>query len=229
MALYLDTELKMIASRDVFMTGGTGYLGRRLIPLLLEQGHRVRALVRAPSVSKLPEGCPPVVGDALDAASYREQVPPADTLVHLVGVSRPNPLKADLFRKIDLGSVEAAVEAAVKAEVRHFVYVSVAHPSPVMKAYVQVRQECEALLRASGLNATILRPWYILGPGHWWPYALIPLYKIFEHFPPTAATSKRLGLVKLPQMIRALHAAIEHPCEGLRIVTVPQIRGSEQE
>jgi uncharacterized protein YbjT (DUF2867 family) len=35
-----------------------------------------------------------------------------------------------------------------------------------MKAYVRVRQECEEILRESGLACTILRPWYVLGPGH---------------------------------------------------------------
>jgi uncharacterized protein YbjT (DUF2867 family) len=191
---------------------------------LLQRGHRVRALVRAQSAAKLPAGCTPVVGDALDGGSYRRQVAPADTFVHLVGVSRPNPLKADQFRRIDLASVEAAAQAAASAGVRHFVYVSVAHPAPVMKTYVAVRQACEELIAANDLNATILRPWYILGPGHWWPYALVPLYAICERLPPTAETARRLGLVKLPQMVAALLAAVENPAEGTHIVEVPQIR-----
>ena len=51
---------------------------------------------------------------------------------------------------------------------------------PMMKAYIQVRSECEAMIRESGMNATILRPWYVLGPGHRWPYLLLPVYKIME-------------------------------------------------
>ena len=51
--------------RSVFITGGSGYLGRPLISMLLERGHDVRALVRQGSEKKLPPGCTPVFGDAL--------------------------------------------------------------------------------------------------------------------------------------------------------------------
>lgn len=84
----------------------------------------------------------------------------------MVGVAHPNPAKAAEFRNIDLVSSQAAISAAVEARVRHFIYISVAHPAPVMKAYITVRTECENKLIASGLNATILQPWYVLGPGH---------------------------------------------------------------
>lgn len=209
---------------SIFITGATGYLGRRLVPELLRRGHQVKALVRKESAGKLPRDCTPVIGNALDSHTYAERVAPADTFVHLVGVSRPNPLKADEFRKVDLTSVKQALEAAIGAGIAHFVYVSVAHPAPVMKGYIRVREECEALILASGLSATILRPWYVLGPGHRWPYVLLPFYKVFEWFPPTAESSRRLGLVKLPQMIRALTFAVENPRQGIYVMEVPQIR-----
>src|SRR5712692_58469 len=184
----------------IFITGGTGYLGRSLIPKLLQQGHAVRALARPGSERKLPFGSAAVPGNALDAASFAVQVNPADTFVHLVGVSHPAPWKAEQFRAVDLASVRASVAAARDAGVRHFVYVSVAHPAPVMKAYIEARAECEALIAAAGLHATILRPWYILGPGHRWPVILKPLYWLFEHLPSTADSARRLGLVTLEQM-----------------------------
>ena len=96
---------------------------------------------------------------------------PATTFVQLVGVSHPSPAKAAEFRSIDLVAGSEAIAAAVFAGIQHLIYVSVAHPAPMMKAYIAVRAECEALIRESGLNATILRPWYVLGPGHRWPYA----------------------------------------------------------
>ena len=84
------------------------------------------------------------------------------------------------FASVDLASGASAVDAAKDAGVQHFVYVSVAHPAPVMKAYIEVRSQCEALIHRSGMNATILRPWYVLGPGHRWPYLLLPVYKLME-------------------------------------------------
>jgi uncharacterized protein YbjT (DUF2867 family) len=208
---------------SVFVTGGTGYVGRPLITRLLERGHEVRALVRPGSEAKLPPGCQSVTGDALDASSYAGQIKPADTFVQLVGVAHPNPKKAAEFRSIDLVSGRGAIEAAGAAGV-HFVYVSVAHPAPVMKAYIQVRSECEAMIRQSGMNATILRPWYVLGPGHRWPYLLLPMYKIMEWLPATRAGAIRLGLVTLEQMCQALVRAVETPTQGVRVAEVAQIR-----
>ncbi len=210
----------------VFITGGTGYMGRNLIPELLKRGHEVRALVRPGSEQKLPAGCPFVFGDALNAASYAQHVPPADTFVQLVGTPNPSPRKAKEFRAVDFASGLAAVAAAREAGIQHFVYVSVAHPAPVMKVYIQPRVECEEAIRATGLNATILRPWYVLGPGHRWPYLLLPMYWVFERLPATRDSARRLGLVTLKQMISALVGAIENPCRGIRVLEVPQIRQS---
>jgi uncharacterized protein YbjT (DUF2867 family) len=141
-----------------------------------------------------------------------------------VGVAHSNPSKAAEFRSVDLASGRGAVEAARGAGVQHFIYVSVAQPAPVMKAYTQVRAECEAMIRQSGMNATILRPWYVLGPGHRWPYLLLPMYKIMEWLPATRPGAIRLGLVTLEQMCQALVRAVETPAKGVRIVEVAQIR-----
>ena len=213
--------------RRVFITGGTGYLGSTLIPALLERGHRVRGLVRPTSKGNLPSGCEVVSGDALDANTYKHLVRPADTFIHLVGVSHPSPKKAAEFRAIDLVSAREAINAAAELGVAHFIYLSVAHPAPVMKSYIAVRAECEALIQQRRLNSTILRPWYVLGPGHKWPYALLPVYKVMEALPFTRAGALRLGLVTLEQMVMALVEAVESPVQGLRIVKVPEIRAAQ--
>jgi uncharacterized protein YbjT (DUF2867 family) len=212
--------------RNVFITGGTGYVGRVLMPRLLERGHDVRALARRGSEQKLPRGCEAVIGDALEASSFAEQVRPSDTFIQLVGVPHPSPAKAAEFQSIDLASVRASVLAAAGAGVKHFVYVSVAQPSPVMKAYQAVRAEGEKMICESGLAATILRPWYVLGPGHRWPYALKPMYWLFESIPATRETARRLGLVTLEEMVAALVQSVESPADGIRILDVPSIRNA---
>ena len=211
---------------NVFIAGGTGYIGRPLIEVLLKDGHTVRALARPGSEGKLPAGCMAASGNALDAASYQSAVAPADTFIHLVGVAHPGPGKEQQFRDIDLKSIECAVEAASFAGVRHFVYVSVAHPAPVMRAYIEVRTRGEELIRQAGLNATILRPWYVLGPGHRWPYALVPVYFLIERIPATREGAQRLGLVTLAEMVGALRRATREPAAGISIMNVPDIRAA---
>jgi uncharacterized protein YbjT (DUF2867 family) len=214
-------------AHTVLITGGTGYLGRALVAALLERGHRVRLLVRPGSERKIPAGAGAVAGNPLEADSVAAALGGVDTLVHLVGVPKPSPAKARQFREIDLVSIQASVAAATRVVPRpHLVYLSVAQPAPVMRAYVEVRREGEALIGQSGLNATCLRPWYVLGPGHRWPALLLPVYAMLRRLPSTRASAERLGFVTLPQMTRALVNAVEQPGPGVRVVEVPEIRGS---
>ena len=164
------------------------------------------------------------MGDALNAASFERYIPTGTTLVHLVGTPHPNPAKAAEFRRVDLASIRASVAAAQEARVRHFIYLSVAHPAPVMHAYIDVRREGEALVSSSGIPATYLRPWYVLGPGHRWVYALLPVYKLMEKIPATRDMALRLGTVTLAQMTAALVSAVESPPQHLRVLNVVDIR-----
>jgi uncharacterized protein YbjT (DUF2867 family) len=167
----------------------------------------------------------PIIGDALDASTFASAIPSSTTLVHLVGTPHPSPAKAAEFRRVDLTSIRATTSAAQRAGVRHLIYVSVAHPAPVMRAYIAAREEGERLVQTSGIPATILRPWYILGPGHRWPYLLVPFYAVLRCFAATREGAERLGLVSREQMIAALVRAVETPpARGVRIVEVPEIR-----
>ena len=214
--------------RRVFITGGTGYIGSSLIPILIERGHRVRVLVRPGSKAKLPAACEVVSGNALDANTYRQLIRPSDTFIHLVGVPHPSPAKAAEFRAVDLVSAREAIAACAELGMRHFIYLSVAHPAPLsmMKDYIAVRAECERMIQERHLSSTILRPWYVLGPGHRWPYLLLPFYKVCEWLPFTRAAALRLGLVTLDELILALIEAVESPVQGIRIAGVPDIRSA---
>jgi len=214
-----------MSGEPVFVTGGTGYLGGALIEALLARGYPVHALARRGSETRLPQGVRVAVGDALDAATFAAAIPARASIVHLVGTPHPNPSKAAEFVRVDLGSIRATASAATSAQASHIVYVSVAHPAPVMRAYIAARVEGEALVAATGIAATILRPWYVLGPGHRWPIVLAPLYALLRMIPATRASARRLGLVTRAQVIAALvHAVANPPLSGIRVVEVPEMK-----
>jgi uncharacterized protein YbjT (DUF2867 family) len=195
---------------------------------LLRRGHAVSAFARAGGAGRAEPGCDIRELDVFDEAALTHALRGHHTLVHLVGTPHPNPRKSAEFRRVDLASVWCAAQAARQAGIENFVYVSVAQPAPVMRAYVQARREAEDAIRASGLAATFLRPWYVLGPGHRWPYLLAPLYAIAKYVPGARDTARRLDLVTLDQMTRALTAAVETPPPdgAVRVVAVPQIRAT---
>ncbi len=213
-----------MAQQQIFLTGATGFLGSSLAAELLRRGHRVRALVRPGSESRVPLNCEIIQGDALHSQTYAANIAPADTFVHLVGVSHPSPSKAEEFREIDLVSCREAVNAASRAGVRHFVYLSVARPAPMMKAYQAVRAEGETMIIASGIPATFVRPWYVLGPGRSWPRVLKPFYAMARLFPPTRDGANRLALVTLEQMTQTLAWAVEYPPQQLQVLEPSQIK-----
>jgi nucleoside-diphosphate-sugar epimerase len=214
--------------RDVFVTGGTGYIGTHLIPALLARGHCVRALARTGSVDRVAVGALTLVGDALDSRSFVAALAPSDTLVHLVGTPHPSPAKAADFLRVDLASVQAAATAAREAGIAHFIYLSVAQPAPVMAAYVAARAAGELAIADARLTATVFRPWYVIGPRHRWPLLFVQFYAVAKLVPAWREGARRLGLVTVDQMVRAIVRAVEQPppARTIRIVDVEGIAGS---
>ena len=211
--------------KTVFMTGGTGYLGSRLAQQLLKRGHQVILFVRPESAHKAPAGAIVATGNLFDPVAMCPFIPENSVFVQLLGVPHPSPRKRDLFYKIDLESVKASALAARLAGAGHFVYVSVTQePTRIMHDYQQVRAQGEHHIRQTGLMHTFIRPWYVLGPGHWWPLLLWPLYKILEWLPASRRKARALGLVSLRHMLNALLLAVEQPEQLPEVLEVPDIR-----
>ncbi|MBI5040047.1 MAG: NAD-dependent epimerase/dehydratase family protein [Gammaproteobacteria bacterium] len=106
-------------AHPVFILGATGFIGRALTTELLERGYWVHALARPDSAGKLPDGCVPVICDALAAHSFAAYIPAGATLVHLIGTPHPAPWKVKQFQSVDLASVDALLHAARIAHAAH--------------------------------------------------------------------------------------------------------------
>ncbi len=99
--------------QNIFMTGGTGYIGNRLIKALdKESNYQIRALVRKGSEHKIPLSCEMIPGNALEAISYQHQIEPGSVFVHLLVVAHAPPSKKEAFKEIDFVSTLQAVNAA---------------------------------------------------------------------------------------------------------------------
>ena len=213
--------------KTVFITGGTGYIGTRLIRSLLNNGHRVIALVRKGSENKVPAGCEIVIGDPLEASSFQQHIPKDAVFIQLLGVSHPSPSKAEQFKQIDLRSVKASADASSVAGISHFIYISVSMvPSKIMEAYQHVRKEGEEYCLSKNLNCTFIRPWYVLGPGHRWPILLLPFYGIANLVPAWRQKIKGMGLVTISQMINTLVKAVDLEPVKKRIIEIEEIKGN---
>lgn len=213
--------------KTVFITGATGYIGKRLTKLLLQRGHKVIALVRKGSEQKVITGAEVVTANPFDPNSFQAFVPKGAVLVQLLGVSHPSPKKEKQFKEIDLRSVKASAEAAAIAGVSHFIYVSVATaPSKIMAAYQSVRKEGEEYGKSKKLNCSFIRPWYVIGPGHYWPVLLLPVYGVAELVPAWRQKARAMALVTIHQMLRAVIKVVEADPVPLRTIEIKQIRSS---
>jgi uncharacterized protein YbjT (DUF2867 family) len=210
--------------QTVFITGATGYIGKRLVKRLLAKGYKVIALVRKGSEHKVPSGAEILTANPFNASSFQQGIPAGCVFVQLLGVPHPSPVKAQQFKDIDLRSVKASADAAASARVSHFIYLSVAMlPSKLMHAYQEVRKEGEQYCVSKRLNCTFIRPWYVLGPGHWWPIVLLPLYLVAELIPSWREKARALGLVTIKQVLNPLVDVIEADAKPLNVIEIPDI------
>ncbi|WP_238431449.1 SDR family oxidoreductase [Streptomyces cavernae] len=153
---------------NCLVTGATGYIGGRLVPELLQAGHRVRCLARTPR--KLRDhpwaGDVDVVrGDVTDAGSLTAAMRGIDVayyLVHALGTGRD-------FEETDRRAARIFAERARAAGVRRIVYLGGLTPAGVpetgLSPHLRSRAEVGRILLASPVPATVLRAAVIIGSG----------------------------------------------------------------
>jgi uncharacterized protein YbjT (DUF2867 family) len=134
---------------SVVVTGGTGTLGRVLVPRLLSAGHEVRVLSRQPSPA-LPPGAGAVRGDVRTGTGLVEALEGADVVVHAAS----SPMRHAHETEVE-GSRRVAAEASRHGA--HLVYVSIVGVDRHRYPYYRAKREAEQVLQASGADVTILR------------------------------------------------------------------------
>ena len=143
---------------EIVVTGGTGHLGRELVPLLVTAGHNVRVLSRRPGPNH-------VVGDLVTGEGIADAVNGIDVLVHLASGAADNGARGLGYaasKRSDVDPTERLVQLV--SPDTHVVYISIVGVDKIPLGYYRAKYECEQIIERSGRPFTILRTtqWHTL-------------------------------------------------------------------
>jgi nucleoside-diphosphate-sugar epimerase len=213
-----------------FVTGGTGFIGRHLIPALAGRGWKVKVLVHE---TELPArlGAEVVSGDIRDRTILMSGCAGADTVFHLAAAVGSAVVDRSLFREVNVRGTEAVLDAAREAGVRRVVHVSSAgvlgavEPGVVAdetyaprprNLYDRTKLEAEqAAQRAAerGADVVIVRPGWVYGPGDRRTFKLIKAVDGGRLFL-LAGTKGRQTPVHVDDLVAGLIAGAEKGAPG---------------
>ena len=175
----------------IALTGGTGFVGKRLIALALARGHTIRALTRRTQPAR--DGVTWIAGDLDATDALRDLAAGADAIVHVAGVVNA-PTRAAFLHGNAQGTANM-IAAARTAGVARFVHVSsLSAREPQLSHYGYSKDRSEAEVQASDRDWTIVRPPAVYGPGD------LEMRDVFR--------MARIGLALLPPpgLISIIHA-----------------------
>ena len=239
---------------NVFIAGGTGAIGRLLVPLLVDAGHKVTALTRSPErTSQLAQmGAVPEVGDVYDAARLARLVAEseAEIVIHQLtafGTTTGDPYAETIRVRIE--GTRSLIAAARAARVRRFIAQSISfmcspsgsgltdEQTPLyLDAPPAVRALAEAIasleqqtLNASGMSGTVLRYGWFYGPGTSWdPDGFIPRAIRAGTYPIVGAGAGTYSFINLRDAAAATIRVLGHDATGIyNIVDDSPVRLSE--
>jgi uncharacterized protein YbjT (DUF2867 family) len=149
----------------ILLTGGTGFVGRKIAHALRAASRDVRCLVREPRRAKTLStwGCELARGDVTDPATLRRAVAGCDVVIHLVAIIAG---RRSEFERVMTRGTQDLVAAAKDAGVRRFVLMSALGVSPETRdltLYYSAKWAMELAVKESGLEHVIFRPSFVFG------------------------------------------------------------------
>ncbi|MEE8346741.1 MAG: complex I NDUFA9 subunit family protein [Dehalococcoidia bacterium] len=203
----------------ILVTGGSGFIGRRVVSRLEEAGHRVRVLARGLRRADLPDGVETVQGNVVSGQGLSQAMEGVQKVVHLVAIIRES--RDQTFRGVIRQGTERTVEAAKVAGVKKFVYVSAigAQDNPTYP-YLHAKWQAERAVTLSGLKHTILRPSIVFGAGDEFINALAGLVRYNPIVPVAGDGKARFQPIWVEDLVTCIVACLDegaHDGETLEV------------
>lgn len=200
----------MQPARRVFLTGGTGFVGRAVIQALRAEGYAVRCLVRRGSERDLQGlgAIERVEGDVMARQSLHDGMAGCDTIVHLVGIIREHPAIGVTFERVHTQATINVLEAAAAVGARRYIHMSaLGTRSGARSRYHQTKWAAEEAVRASPLPWTIFRPSVIYGRGDGFITLLADMIQRLPAVPVIGSGRQRLQPVPVAHVAQAFALA----------------------
>ena len=199
---------------QVFITGGTGFVGNEVIRQLISKGHDVHCLVRPGSEAKLERTADTTLhyGDVADLDSLKEGMADCEAVIHLVGIIREFPGKGITFEKLHTGATRNVLEAATAVGIDRYLHMSAnGTRANAETGYHRTKWQAEESVRASALDWTIFRPSLIYGPGGEFVVMMSDLVRKLPVVPVIGDGQYRMQPVPVAQVAQSFVEALARP------------------
>jgi uncharacterized protein YbjT (DUF2867 family) len=208
----------------ILVTGGSGFIGRRVVARLVDGGHKVRVLARGQRRAELPDAVDVAQGSVVSGEGLPEAMAGADKVVHLVAIIRES--GDQTFQSVIRRGTERAVEAAKAASVTKFIYVSAigARDDPTYP-YLEAKWQAERAVERSGLNHTILRPSIIFGEGDEFINALAGLVRHNPLVPVAGSGKSRFQPLWVEDLVTCIVGCLDEDAHNGEVL---EVGGPEQ-
>jgi NADH dehydrogenase len=194
---------------NIFIAGGTGFVGEHLVTELQKSGHTVRLLVHSRSILTNAEQ---VTGDVSRLESFAESLAGCDAIINLVGIIREFPSRGITFERMHVNATANMLAAAAGSGIKRYLQMSALGSRPhAVSAYHQTKWRAEELVRASALDWTIFQPSLIFGPHDAFINMLAAQLRFAPVMPVIGSGSYRLQPIHADDVARCFTRALEMP------------------
>ena len=195
----------------IFLTGGSGFIGRHVRTALLQKGHEIRLLTHSREVGA-EDGVELVEGDVTRPETFAGKVAGCDATINLVGIIREFPGRGISFERLHLDATRNIIEAARGAGVARHLQMSALGTRPgAISGYHRSKFLAEEVVRESGLPWTIFRPSIVFGPEDDFVNKLAGYIRSFPAMPVIGDGKYRLQPISVDDLARCFALALEMP------------------